>query len=152
AAPEQADGRFDRRADLHAVGVVTHELLRGRRFERGAAFGEAVPPLLATTVNDACSPAPEGRPPTAARMQTVFETIQMPDAIEERRALVGDLFAPNEIAWRRDLDVVEDADGEATQPLRPERPRRRRSLWVGLGLALAASGFAAAAVHASRRG
>jgi serine/threonine protein kinase len=141
AAPEQAAGGFDGRADLHAVGVVANELLRGRRFGADGAASGLVPSTMAGIIASACSPARDDRPASAAGMAAGFDSIlpSLEVAAAERRALLSALFSPDEIAAGHNLGVVEE-DGEATQPLQGRQPNRRRrgpgrGIWLGLGLA-----------------
>jgi serine/threonine-protein kinase len=88
-APERANGRWDRRADVYSLGVIAHELLTGRRpvglgEQDGVLASELQPQqrvLVRRVLSTALAERPDERYPTATALIAALEEITTHDFV-----------------------------------------------------------------------
>ncbi len=152
-APEQLAGKkADRRADLHALGVLLWELLTGRpthvalpespqalASQAGppSLFNAAVPADLDAVVAKALSPAPEDRFQTASEMRAAladFIPQRFDGDAELARYLVAEFDPAKERTYRAKLVAEAGHLLDSAEPAVVVAPRTRLALPVAMAM------------------
>ncbi len=168
-APEQAQGEpLDARADLYALGALTHLLLTGRAAFRHASLSEAAepgpppplsgedqtfPPAVEGVVRRALAPDREDRWPDVATFVAELSAALAP-TLEGHDRLPGPwLPLDPHLTQPGPRPSAVGSPGSAGSLPDPEPPRRRRSRWAVAGavlaslVALAAGAVGGAVLH-----
>ncbi len=115
----------DPRGDLHALGVILHELATGRRLDQEWPSLPHLPPRLAALILALLSPEPGRRPQSARQVKAELLAMSRPDPPERAREVTG---------------VIQHSTLERALPRRPKRRGLPVSLQLffgaGLGLGL----------------
>jgi Tol biopolymer transport system component len=132
-SPEQAEGRpVDHRSDIFSLGVLLYEMATGERPFKG----ETSLSLLSSIIKDTPRPLSEVKPALPRELGRVVRRCLAKDP---GRRYQSALDLRNELEEiKQELDSGELSPGPVDQG-RAASPRRRGTVWIGLGVAIGLS-------------